>query len=186
MGRIRGFLLCMQQPRHGQDIATIIIQENATRLSDPRICSDVQRERMFRAAGSAVPAEPVEKDNRGDVTSHSRCQLDPTRAKLVAFDRWRFPSDSLRAPRRGTVHRSSAAPNLRIAASMHEQKRCAGRLNSRLTAVGLHRGFMLFLIQWLLLLWRLGPCSRAPWRRFADASCPRLTFVGGDRRPRMS
>ena len=45
----------------------------------------------------------------------------PTRAKLVAFDRWRFPSDLLRAPRRGTVHRSSAAPNLRIAASMHEQ-----------------------------------------------------------------
>ena len=33
-------------------------------------------ERMFRA-GSAVLAEPVEKDNRGDVTSHSRCQLDP-------------------------------------------------------------------------------------------------------------
>ena len=92
----------------------------------------------------------------------------PTRAKLVAFDRWRFPSDLLRAPRRGTVHRSSAAPNLRIAASMHEQKRCAGRLNSRLTTVGLHRGFMLFLISMAAVALALGGMLArpvAPFRR---------------------
>jgi hypothetical protein len=51
---------------------------------------------------------------------------------------------------------------------MHEQKRCAGRLDSRLTTVGLHRGFMLFLISMAAVALALGGMLArpvAPFRR---------------------
>ena len=41
----------------------------------------------------------------------------PTRTKLLAFDRWSFPSDSQPGPRRDMVHRPSAAPSPGTAAS---------------------------------------------------------------------
>ena len=50
---------------------------------------------------------------------------------------------------------------------MHEQKRCAGRLNLWLT-VGLHRGFILFLISMAAVALALGGAFArpvAPFRR---------------------
>ena len=46
----------------------------------------------------------------------------PTRTKLLAFDRWSFPSDSQPSPRRGKVHRPSAAPSPETAASASERR----------------------------------------------------------------
>ena len=46
----------------------------------------------------------------------------PTRTKLLAFGRWSFPSDSQPGPRRGKVHRPSAAPSPGTAASASERR----------------------------------------------------------------
>ncbi|EGB04248.1 hypothetical protein AURANDRAFT_67366 [Aureococcus anophagefferens] len=40
-------------------------------------CNDPSGFEVRKHVGSAVLCEPLEKDNRGGVTSHSRCQLDP-------------------------------------------------------------------------------------------------------------
>ena len=69
------------------------------------------------------PARPLELSwapRRSPPTVNGRSRhprAAPTRTKLLAFDRWSFPSDSQPGPRRDMVHRPSAAPSPGTAAS---------------------------------------------------------------------
>jgi uncharacterized membrane protein required for colicin V production len=56
---------------------------------------------------------------------------------------------------------------------MHEQKRCAGRLNLWLTVtVGLHRGFILFLISMAAVALALGGAFARPVAPFRRRELP--------------
>jgi len=66
-----------------------------------------------RDAAAARALEPSRASRRSPPTINGRSRhprAAPTRTKLLAFDRWAFPSDSQPGPRRGKVHRPSAAP----------------------------------------------------------------------------